>query len=298
MITNLVLGVLGIFTTGFAVVFGKDLVKHKDQFEEETSSAITGIIGFVVNFFDTLGIGSFAPTTAALRAFKQTKDKVIPGTLNVSCTIPVVIEAFIFISAIEVEPLTLISMLAAAVVGAVVGAGIVSKLPEKTIQLVMGIALLATALLMFAGQVGWIANLGTGEAIGLSGIKLIIAIVGNFILGTLMTAGIGLYAPCMALVYMLGMSPRVAFPIMMGSCAFLMPAASIKFVKEGAYNRKASLAITIGGVIGVFIAAYLVKSLPLNILTWLVIVVVTYTGITLLRDSRKPVEVSAIENNA
>lgn len=298
MITNLVLGVLGIFTTGFAVVFGKDLVKHKDQFEEETSSAITGIIGFVVNFFDTLGIGSFAPTTAALRAFKQTKDKVIPGTLNVSCTIPVVIEAFIFISAIEVEPLTLISMLAAAVVGAVVGAGIVSKLPEKTIQLVMGIALLATALLMFAGQVGWIANLGTGEAIGLSGTKLIIAIVGNFILGTLMTAGIGLYAPCMALVYMLGMSPRVAFPIMMGSCAFLMPAASIKFVKEGAYNRKASLAITIGGVIGVFIAAYLVKSLPLNILTWLVIVVVTYTGITLLRDSRKPVEVSAIENNA
>lgn len=298
MITNLVLGVLGIFTTGFAVVFGKDLVKHKDQFEEETSSAITGIIGFVVNFFDTLGIGSFAPTTAALRAFKQTKDKVIPGTLNVSCTIPVVIEAFMFISAIEVEPLTLISMLAAAVVGAVVGAGIVSKLPEKTIQLVMGIALLATALLMFAGQVGWIANLGTGEAIGLSGIKLIIAIVGNFILGTLMTAGIGLYAPCMALVYMLGMSPRVAFPIMMGSCAFLMPAASIKFVKEGAYNRKASLAITIGGVIGVFIAAYLVKSLPLNILTWLVIVVVTYTGITLLRDSRKPVEVSAIENNA
>ena len=298
MITNLVLGVLGIFTTGFAVVFGKDLVKHKDQFEEETSSAITGIIGFVVNFFDTLGMGSFAPTTAALRAFKQTKDKVIPGTLNVSCTIPVVIEAFMFISAIEVEPLTLISMLAAAVVGAVVGAGIVSKLPEKTIQLVMGIALLATALLMFAGQVGWIANLGTGEAIGLSGTKLIIAIVGNFILGTLMTAGIGLYAPCMALVYMLGMSPRVAFPIMMGSCAFLMPAASIKFVKEGAYNRKASLAITIGGVIGVFIAAYLVKSLPLNILTWLVIIVVTYTGITLLRDSRKPVEVSAIENNA
>lgn len=298
MITNLVLGVLGIFTTGFAVVFGKDLVKHKDQFEEETSSAITGIIGFVVNFFDTLGIGSFAPTTAALRAFKQTKDKVIPGTLNVSCTIPVVIEAFMFISAIEVEPLTLISMLAAAVVGAVVGAGIVSKLPEKTIQLVMGIALLATALLMFAGQVEWIANLGTGEAIGLSGTKLIIAIVGNFILGTLMTAGIGLYAPCMALVYMLGMSPRVAFPIMMGSCAFLMPAASIKFVKEGAYNRKAPLAITIGGVIGVFIAAYLVKSLPLNILTWLVIVVVTYTGITLLRDSRKPVEVSAIENNA
>ena len=296
MITNLVLGVLGVFTAAFAVVFGKDLAKHKDQLEEDTSFAITGIIGFVVNFFDTLGIGSFAPATALFRAFKQVRDRVLPGTLNVCCTIPVVMEAFIFIAAIEVETVTLISMLAAAVVGAVIGAGIVAKLPEKTIQLVMGIALLATALLMFAGQVGWIANLGTGEAIGLTGVKLIIAIVCNFVLGALMTAGIGLYAPCMALVYMLGMSPRVAFPIMMGSCAFLMPAASIRFVKEGAYNRKASLAVTIGGAIGVIIAAYIVKSLPLNILTWLVIIVVTYTGITLLRDSRKPVEVATDEN--
>jgi uncharacterized membrane protein YfcA len=296
MVTTLMLGVLGIFTAAFSVVFGRDLNKHKNELEKETSFAITGIIGFVVNFFDTLGIGSFAPTTAALRAFKQTKDKVIPGTLNVSCTIPVVIEAFIFISAIEVEPITLISMLAAAVVGSVLGAGIVSKLPERKIQFVMGIALLVTALIMTTQRLGLISSLGTGEAIGLSGIKLIIAIVGNFILGALMTAGIGLYAPCMAFVYILGMSPRVAFPIMMGSCAFLMPAASIKFVKEGAYNRKASLAITIGGVIGVIIAAYLVKSLPLEILTWLVIAVVTYTGITLLRDSRKPVEVAAIKD--
>ncbi|MFS8541577.1 MAG: sulfite exporter TauE/SafE family protein, partial [Tissierellales bacterium] len=207
MVTTL-LGVLGLFTAAFSVVFGRDLNKHKNELEKETSFAITGIIGFVVNFFDTLGIGSFAPTTAALRAFKQTKDKVIPGTLNVSCTIPVVIEAFIFISAIEVEPITLISMLAASVAGSIIGAGIVDKLPERKIQFVMGVALLVTALIMTTQRFGLISSLGTGEAIGLSGIKLIIAIVGNFILGALMTAGIGLYAPCMAFVYLLGMSPR------------------------------------------------------------------------------------------
>jgi len=295
MITSVVLGVLGLFTAAFAVVFGRDLSKNKDKFEPETKFPLSAGIGFVTNFFDTLGIGSFAPTTAALRAFKQVKDKVMPGTLNVSCTIPVVVEALIFVSSIEVEPLTLIAMIASSVIGSIIGAGIVSKLPEKKVQLVMGIALLATALLMLSSQMGWIANLGTGEAIGLSGSKLIIGIIGNFILGALMTAGIGLYAPCMALVYMLGMSPRVAFPIMMGSCAFLMPAASIKFVKEEAYNRKASLAITCGGVIGVLIAAYLVKSLPLSVLTWLVIAVIIYTSITLLRDSRKPVEVAAEE---
>ena len=145
---NVVLGVLGLFIAVFAVVFGKDVAVNKDKLEAQTSLAKTSIIGLIVNFFDTLGIGSFATTTALLRAFKQVKDRVIPGTLNVSCTIPVVLEAFLFISSVEVEIVTLVSMLASAVVGAVIGAGIVSKLPEKTIQIIMGIALLATAFLM------------------------------------------------------------------------------------------------------------------------------------------------------
>jgi len=264
---SILLSVLGLFTAAFAVVFGKDFYANKENLEAETNWVTTGIIGLLTNFFDTLGIGSFAPTTAALRAFKQIKDRVIPVTLNVSCTIPVVIEAFAFITVVEVEPITLISMLAAAVVGSLLGAGYVAKMPEKKIQLIMGVALLVTAILMLARHLGWIAGLGTGTAIGLSGGLLVAAIVGNFILGALMTAGVGLYAPCMALVYMLGMSPAVAFPIMMGSCAFLMPVASIKFVKEGAYNRKASMAITLGGVIGVFLAVFVFTSLPLNVLT-------------------------------
>ncbi|MBU5678212.1 sulfite exporter TauE/SafE family protein [Alkaliphilus sp. MSJ-5] len=279
-----VLGVLAALTICFAIVFIKDVVKHKNNLESNSWVKVSAI-GFITNFFDTLGIGSFAPTTALLKAFKQTKDRVIPGTLNVACTIPVVAEAFIFMTVIKVEPITLIGMLAAAALGAWVGAGIVSKLPERIIQFTMGVALFITAFLMFASKVGWMP--GGGDAIGLEGGKLIFAIVANFVLGALMTAGIGLYAPCMALVYFLGMSPNIAFPIMMGSCAFLMPVASIKFVKEGAYDRKASLGITIGGAIGVFIAAYIVKSLPLNILGWLVIGVILYTSITMLKSASK-----------
>jgi uncharacterized membrane protein YfcA len=262
-----------------------DFAKHKNNLEENSWAKVIGI-GFVTNFFDTLGIGSFAPTTALLKAFKQTKDRVIPGTLNVSCTIPVVMEAYIFMKVIEVETVTLIGMLAAATIGAWIGAGLVSKLPEKKIQLIMGVALFVTASLMVAGRLGIMP--GGGEAIGLTGAKLVIAVVGNFILGALMTAGIGLYAPCMALIYFLGMSPAVAFPIMMGSCAFLMPAASVKFVKEGAYDRRAAMGITVGGIVGVVIAAFLVKSLPLNILTWLVIAVILYTSITMLKSAMKP----------
>ncbi|MBC8455456.1 MAG: sulfite exporter TauE/SafE family protein [Flavobacteriales bacterium] len=271
--------ILSIF---FIYVLSKDVIKHQKVLEN-VSVVKTALIGFVVNFFDVLGIGAFAPQTALLKFTKQTEDRVLPGTLNVSNTIPVLIQALIFIQIVEVEAITLISMLLSAAAGAILGAGIVAKLPVRKIQLTMGFALLVTAFFMLSGQMSWIQ--GGGEAIGLTGGKLALAIGANFILGAFMTVGIGLYAPCMALVYALGMSPLVAFPIMMGSCAFLMPPASAKFIKEGAYNRKASVSMAIPGIIAVLIAAFLVKSLPLNTLRWVVIVVIIYTSLVMFKSA-------------
>lgn len=273
------LGILSIF---FIYVLSKDFIKHLKVLEN-VSVVKTALIGFVVNFFDVLGIGAFAPQTALLKFTKQTEDRVLPGTLNVANTIPVLIQAFIFIQIVEVEPITLITMLVSAAAGAILGAGIVAKLPVTKIQLTMGFALLVTAFFMLSGQMDWIQ--GGGEAIGLTGWKLALAIIANFILGAFMTVGIGLYAPCMALIYALGMSPIVAFPIMMGSCAFLMPPASAKFIKEGAYNRKASVSMAIPGIIAVLIAAFLVKSLPLNTLRWVVIIVIIYTSFVMFRSA-------------
>ena len=267
------------------VVLTRDFLKHRENLENN-SWAKTGFIGFVGNFFDTLGIGSFAIETAMFKFMRQSEDRLIPGTLNVANAIPTVAQAIIFIQIVEVEPLTLVLMLAASGLGAVLGAGIVSKLPENKIRLTMGIALLITACFMVATKLNWIE--GGGEAIGLEGNKLALAVVANFILGALMTAGIGLYAPCMALVFALGMSPAVAFPIMMGSCAFLMPIASLKFIKEGAYNRRASFIISITGVLAVLIAAFLVKSLPMDYLRWVVIAVVIYTATVMLRAALQP----------
>ena len=271
--------ILSIF---FIYVLSNDVIKHQKVLEN-ISVVKTALIGFVVNFFDVLGIGAFAPQTALLKFTKQTEDRVLPGTLNVSNTIPVLIQALIFIQIVEVEAITLISMLLSAAAGAILGAGIVAKLPVRKIQLTMGFALLVTAFFMLSGQMHWIQ--GGGEAIGLTGLKLALAIGINFVLGAFMTVGIGLYAPCMALVYALGMSPLVAFPIMMGSCAFLMPPASAKFIKEGAYNRKASVSMAIPGIIAVLIAAFLVKSLPLNILRWVVIVVIIYTSLIMFKSA-------------
>ena len=282
MMTTAIWITLIILSIFFIYVLSKDVIKHQKVLEN-VSVVKTALIGFVVNFFDVLGIGAFAPQTALLKFTKQTKDRVLPGTLNVSNTIPVLIQALIFIQIVEVESITLISMLLSATAGAILGAGIVAKLPVRKIQLTMGFALLVTAFFMLSGQMSWIQ--GGGEAIGLTGLKLALAIGANFILGAFMTVGIGLYAPCMALVYALGMSPLVAFPIMMGSCAFLMPPASAKFIKEGAYNRKASVSMAIPGIIAVLIAAFLVKSLPLNTLRWVVIGVIIYTSLIMFKSA-------------
>ncbi|MEY7999359.1 TSUP family transporter [Clostridium sp. Mt-5] len=283
---KIVFGILLVLVLYFSFVFFTDYAKAaKEKKLEKANFFGLGGVGFVANFFDTLGIGSFATSTALLKFFKLTKDRTLPGTLNVSCTIPVTIEALIFITVIKVEPVTLFAMLISSTIGAVLGAGIVSKLDERKIEIGMGAALIIVAFIMLAGQLKFMPV--GGAAIGLTGGKLIVAVVANFILGALMTLGIGLYAPCMALVFALGMSPKVAFPIMMGSCAFLMPAASVKFIKEDSYDRKASMSITIFGSIGVLIAAYIVKSLPLNILTWLVIVVIIYTSVTMFKSAAK-----------
>lgn len=280
------LGLLAVVTATFSTVYVKDFNKHKAK--KDDSLFKTGlIIGFITDFFDAIGVGSFATTTAILKLSKKINvaDKLLPGTLNVAHTLPMITQAFMSLAVISVDMLTLIAMIVSAVVGSWIGAGVISKLPEKNVQLTMGIALFGTAILLVLGQVGLMPN--GGDALGLTGIKLILGMIGNFILGALMTAGIGLYAPCMALVALLGMDPKAAFPIMMGACAFLGPIASIKFIKEESYDRRISMGITLGGIVGSIIALLFVTNMPVYWLKWLVVGVVLYTSYTMLSSALK-----------
>ena len=218
-----------------------------------------------------------------------------PGTLNAGHTLPTIAQAFIFTSLIPVDIVTLLSMIAAAVLGAWLGAGIVASWPKRYVQIGMGIALLGAAALMFMTQMNLFP--GGGEALGVRGTKLVIAVVGNFMLGALMTLGIGLYAPCMILVSLLGMNPTAAFPIMMNSCAFLMPVGSLRFIRERSYSLRVALGLALGGVFGSIIAGVFVKSLDLGTVRWLVIVVVVYTaGMMLMSAFSKTAESAPAES--
>ena len=250
-------------------------------------------LGTVTNFFDALGIGSFATTTAVFRLKRMVPDRIIPGTLNAGHTLPTIAQAFIFTSVIPVDLLTLFTMIIAAVLGAWLGAGVVASWPRQKVQVGMGLALLGAATLMLMTQLNLFP--GGGEALGVRGTKLALALGGNFMLGALMTLGIGLYAPCMIMISLLGMNPTAAFPIMMGSCAFLMPVGSLRFIREQSYSLRVALGLAIGGIPGVLLAAYIVKSLPLYAVRWLVIVVVLYTAITMLMSASSESATSAGE---
>jgi uncharacterized membrane protein YfcA len=241
-------------------------------------------VGFVTNFFDTLGIGSFAPTTSVFKLLRLVPDERIPGTLNAGHALPTVAQALIFIVIVTVDPLTLVAMIVAAIAGAWLGAGIVARLPRRAIQVGMGVALLAAAVLFLLGNLNLIPS--GGEALGLRGGLLAFAVAVNFLLGALMTVGVGLYAPCLILVSLLGVNPVAAFPIMMGSCAFLMPIAGLRFIASGRYELRAASGLALGGIPGVLLAAFVVKQLPLLWLRWLVVFVVLYAAQAMLRAAR------------
>ena len=282
---TILLGLLALVASGFAVAWALALRVAPATDEPGVAAGRPGgasvAIGALTNFLDTLGVGSFAPTTALFRALGLVPDRLIPGTMNVGHALPSVAQALIFIAIVQVESRTLVSMIAAAVAGAWLGAGAVAGWSRRSVQIGMGCALLVAAAFLLR-QLVLGAPGGAGDT-ALSGARLAIAVAGNFALGAIMMVGVGLYAPCMLLVTLLGMNATAAFPIMMGSCAFLMPFAGLRFVRAAAYAPAAALGLTLGGIPAVLVAAFVVRSLPLDVVRWLVLAVAVYTALAMLR---------------
>ena len=291
---------LGVFGGVFSFLWGRDLTRkrklsseappggsdegHASTLPRLPTPAQLGI-GLVTDFFDALGIGSFATTTSIYKLLRMVPDRLIPGTLLVGHMWPTVAQAVIFLSILKVEMTSLVSLVGASILGSWAGAGVVSAWPKRKIQIGMGFALLGAAALMAVKAQGWSPS--EGATLGLHGYKLGIGLVGNFTFGALMNLGIGAYAPSLILLGFLGMDIQAIFPIMSSSCAFIMPTSGIRFIRRGSYATRAALGLALGGVPGVLLAAYVVKQLPVKYLMWLVVVVATYSALAMLRSARQ-----------
>lgn len=287
----LVLQILfGALVAGTGIGLVADIAKNRmDELKNATGKqwAAGFTVGIIANFLDTLGCGSYAPSTFMYKLFKQMDDIDIPGTLNVGDTFPVIFEAFIFTSSVECDPVFLLIMYACAAIGSFGFATVVTKWPRNKIRYALGSTMILLAIIMICKNLG-VGPFGiVGTATGLSGWKLFVAAALNILWGALMDIGFGLYAPCLATCLLLGVNAATCFPVFMGSCACLMPACSIEFIKTHRYDVPHTLGNMIGGCIGVFIAWKLVTGLPMFWLINLVCVILLWTSYTLISAANK-----------
>ncbi len=283
MVLSILLTALALLATAFVVVLGRAALKRRTG--APGPEAI--ILGAVTNFFDTLGIGSFAPTTAWLKFRRMIPDSFIPATLNVGHALPAMMQSAIFLVllGVQVDPMLLVACIVAAVAGAVVGAPLMVRAPVRVVQAIVGVALLIAAALYAMSNLDLMPIGGTATA--LEPRLMWIAIAAHFVMGMLMAFGIGLYAPSLILLSLLGLDPRLAFPIMASACAFLMPTTGFRYIHAERIDLRIVIGIALGGIPAVLVAAFVVKEMPIEPLRWAVVVVVLYAAALLLRSAIK-----------
>jgi uncharacterized membrane protein YfcA len=242
-------------------------------------------LGAVVNFLDTLGIGSFAPTTAWFKFRHMVPDRLIPPTLLVGLTPPAMVESISYLGLIEVDPVLLFGCASAVLAGGLVGAPLVARARVWIVQLVVAIGLVLAACAYAMNNLHLFP--AGGAAAGLPPALTIVAIVANFGFGILANFGVGNYAPTLVLLSLMGMDPRLCFPIMAAGASLMGAGSSIQHIRIGEVNLKIVLGLAIGGIPGVLVAAYLVTEMPIEYLRWLVFLVVVYAAAVMAHASWK-----------
>ncbi len=281
MILTLLLSALGLATAIFTLALGVAAWRGRPTWPSPEAT----VLGAVVNFFDTLGIGCFAPTTAYLKFRRMVPDELIPATMMAGMALPAAAEGFIFINGVKVDPLLMVLAIAASVAGSFAGVLLSARLPVGPIRLSMGLGLLVAAALYALSNLGLMPPGGT--ATSLPPLLAGVVIAASFGFGVLINLGIGNFAPTLVLVSLLGMDPRAAFPIMMGSSALLLLTSGVKILASRPLKLGLVVGLALGGVPGVLVGALIIKALPLAQLRWGVVAVVTYAGAVMLHAAVK-----------
>jgi uncharacterized membrane protein YfcA len=240
-------------------------------------------LGAATNFFDTLGIGSFAPTMAWFKFRRLVPDRLIPCTMIVGHTLPSLAQAIIFLIllGVYVDPTLLVGSIVAFLMGGMLGVPLATRARVWIVQAIVGLGLILAAILYAMSNLHMLP--GGGTATGLSLPLLIVAILASFGFGILLNFGIGNYAPTLVLLSLMGMDPRLCFPIMATSAGLTAAGASVRYISIGEIDLRIVAGMAIGGIPAVLVAAFIVKSLPVEFLRWLVILVVLYAAILMLR---------------
>jgi uncharacterized membrane protein YfcA len=222
-------------------------------------------------------------------------DRLIPSTMLVGHSLPSIQQAFIFLILLGllVDPVLIVGCGVALMAGGVIGVPLVARAKVWLVQLAVAIALLIAATLYTMSNLDLMPAGGVARALPLD--LTIIAIAANFLFGILLNFGIGHYAPSLAMLSLMGLDPRLAFPIMATGGALTIATAGTRHVLIGTVDLRIALGIVIGGIPAVFLAAFLVREMPLEMLRWLVTVVVLYASAVMFRAAWSGQRASRVE---
>ncbi len=271
---------IGLATLGFIFILLRAAIAARAAPRPEAM-----LVSLVVNFFDTLGIGSFAPTTAWLKFRKLVPDRLIPPTMLVGLGPPTLAESVIFLIllGVKVDPILLVGCSISVLMGGLIGAPLVAKARVWVVQLVVAVALLVAAVLYALTNLHMMPGGGTAPSLPMT--LTIVAIVANFIFGILLNFGVGNYAPTLVMFSLMGMDPRLVFPIMATGGALTVAGAGARHIAIGEIDLRIVMGLALAGIPAVLVAAFMVRSMPLELLRWLVIVVVLYAAAVMGRAS-------------
>ena len=274
--------ILGVAILAYGIALGRAAVAKRVPPSPEALA-----LGAAVNFLDTLGIGSFAPTTAWFKFRHMVPDRLIPPTLLVGLTPPAMAQSIIYLIllGVLVDPVLLFGCATAVLAGGLVGAQLVARARVWVVQAVVAIGLVLAASAYAMTNLSLFP--GGGAATGLPPALTIVAILANFGFGILANFGVGNYAPTLVMLSLMGMDPRLCFPIMAAGGSLMGAGASVKHIAIGEVDMRVVLGLAIGGIPAVLIAAFVVKTMPVETLRWLVLVVVLYAAAVMGRAALK-----------
>ena len=279
---NALLILLGIAILAYGIALARAIIEARAAPKPEAL-----LLGLVVNFFDTFGIGSFAQTTAWMKFRKMVPDRLIPPTMIAGLTPPAMVESIIFLIllGVRVDPVLLFGGAMATFAGGVIGAPLVVRARAWIVQMTVAIGLTIAGIAFVLAILGKLPAGGTasGLPIGLT----VIAIAASFIFGLLANFGVGNYAPTLAMLSLMGMDPHYCFPIMASGASLMGAGSSIRFIRVPEIDLRIVAGLTLGGIPAVLVAALIVKKMDVDVLRYVITVVVFYTAAVMARAALK-----------
>jgi uncharacterized membrane protein YfcA len=270
--------VLSLLCVAVMVIKLKHQPSEKLSFSQYIKLSVSGVIAFIA---DTLGVGSFAVNVALAKLTGTFRDDEMPAVNNGAQVIPGTIESLYFMRLIDVDLTTLLTLVAGTCIGGLLGGFVVSRLSKQAIRLAMLCAFALIIVLLISHQFR-LLPIG-GELTALSSWKLVIGFMALVICGALTSVGVGLFVMVQGVLFLMNISPAVAFPIMTTAGAMQQPLTTLVFLQQNKIPLKKTLILSLAGCIGVLITIPIFKHLTITWLHSLLLCILMYNFIAVAR---------------